>query len=87
VRASEEVTGTQAAVVVRTAAHEELGESVDVGIPATDLEGQWERITAKFLRLAKPMVGEERALRLHGLVGGLEKLEDISELAALCGSR
>jgi 2-methylcitrate dehydratase PrpD len=87
VRASEEVTGTQAAVVVRTAAHEELGESVDVGIPATDLEGQWERITAKFLRLAKPMVGEERALRLHGLVGGLEKLEDISELAALWGSR
>jgi 2-methylcitrate dehydratase PrpD len=87
VHGTEEVAGTQATVVVRTAAGEELAETVDVGVPATDFEGQWERITAKFLRLAVPMVGEERAWRLHTLVGGLEKLGDVSELAAVWGSR
>jgi 2-methylcitrate dehydratase PrpD len=82
--ASDGLTGTQTTVVVRTTGGEEHGESADVGHPAGDLAGQWERITAKFLRLAAPVVGEERACRLHDLVQGMEELGDMSELTGLC---
>jgi 2-methylcitrate dehydratase PrpD len=82
--ASDDLAGTQAVVVVRTTGGEEHGESLDVGRPAKDLTGQWERITAKFLRLAAPVVGKERAVRLHALVRRMEELDDVSELTSLC---
>jgi 2-methylcitrate dehydratase PrpD len=84
VEASGDPTGTLATVVVRTAGGEEHEESADVGLPSRNLAGQWERVTAKFLRLASPVVGEDRACRLQELVGQLERCDDVSELTALC---
>ena len=84
VEASGDPAGTRATVILRTRGGEEHEESADVGLPARDLPRQWERITAKFLRLAEPVIGEERACRLHEVVARLEDLDDMSELTALC---
>ncbi len=81
---SPELAGTATRVDIRTTDGRSLTETSDVGFPADDLERQWERLTAKFIRLSSPVVGEDGAWRLHELVSRLESVADVSEITTLC---
>jgi 2-methylcitrate dehydratase PrpD len=77
---SEEVFGTQTRVEVRTRDGRDLAETADVGTPADDLDDQWRRLSAKFLKLAVPVMGDERASLLHDRVRRLDELNDVRVL-------
>jgi 2-methylcitrate dehydratase PrpD len=79
---STDVFGTQSRIDVRTTDGRDLSETADVGTPATDLEQQWQRLTAKFIRLAAPVLGEERAWTIHDRIRRLEDLDDVRSLVA-----
>jgi len=69
-----------------------LREAVDVNIPATDLELQWERLAAKFRGLATPVIGAAATAALVDAVRGLEELPSMDALVrlsvpALAGAR
>ncbi|MGH7859090.1 MAG: MmgE/PrpD family protein, partial [Candidatus Binatia bacterium] len=81
VEPSSEMFGTAARIEVHTTDGRDLAETADVGTPATDLDTQWGRLTAKFVRLASPVLGEDRAWALHDLLRRLDELNDVSELA------
>ena len=76
---SPDMVGTATTVEIRTTDGRTLTATADVGRPADDLDRQWERITAKFVRLASPVIGEERAWTVHDLVQRLEGT-DITKL-------
>jgi 2-methylcitrate dehydratase PrpD len=73
---------TQATVAVR-ADGKEMAADADVGQPAEDLGRQWELLSAKFFGLARPIIGNERAARLHEAVNGIESVPSMRELVAL----
>ena len=58
-------------------------ETVDVGRPASDLEEQWDKLAAKFTRLATPVVGEDSARKLVDVVRSIDGADDVTELLAL----
>ena len=62
--------GTQVVVQLKDGA--ELRENVDLTIPASDLDLQWQRLAAKFRSLAAPVVGTARADSLVSAVSGLD---------------
>ncbi|MFN8508414.1 MAG: MmgE/PrpD family protein [Dehalococcoidia bacterium] len=69
-----------------------LHESVDVNIPATDLELQWERLVAKFRGLATPVIGAAATAELVDAVRRLEERPSMDALVrlsvpALAGAR
>lgn len=55
----------------------------DVGMPASDLAAQGARLEAKFLSLAEPILGEERAKALAEAIDRLDEAPDVARLAAL----
>ena len=55
----------------------------DAGIPATDIAGQRERLSAKFDALVEPVVGAARARELREVIVDLDNLTDIGGLARL----
>jgi len=59
-----------------------LREAVDVNIPATDLERQWERLAAKFRGLASPVIGPSATAEL---LDSVRRLEDLPSMDALVG--
>ncbi len=59
-----------------------LREAVDVHIPATDLEQQWERLAAKFRGLASPVIGPSATAEL---LDAVRRLEDLPSMDALVG--
>ncbi|MBK6664549.1 MAG: hypothetical protein IPG47_17955 [Thermoflexaceae bacterium] len=59
-----------------------LREAVDVNIPATDLERQWERLAAKFRGLASPVIGPSATAEL---LDAVRRLEDLPSMDALVG--
>ena len=73
---------TQATVIVR-ANGGELTASADTGIPASDLDAQWARLSAKFLALAEPIIGRENARALHIAIAGIERAASVRNLVAL----
>jgi hypothetical protein len=73
---------TQAEVVVR-ANGMELTADADVGQPAEDLDRQWELLSAKFFGLAAPIIGNERASRLHAAIDRMEGVPSMREVMAL----
>ncbi len=77
--------GTQ--VVVRSHDGGELRENVDLTIPATDLDHQWEKLAAKFRSLAIPVVGAARAESLISATSCLESLNTLDSIveAAVSG--
>jgi 2-methylcitrate dehydratase PrpD len=77
-----EMFGTQTTVEIRKRDGTDLADTADVGTPATDLERQWERLTQKFVRLAAPVLGEDRAWSLHDRVRSLDELDDTAVLQA-----
>nr|MDP9235892.1 MmgE/PrpD family protein [Chloroflexota bacterium] len=58
----------------------------DTGRPATDLDRQWEALSAKFFALATPVVGHQRAVALHDAIERLETVPSMRELTALAGA-
>lgn len=52
----------------------------DVGAPADDTNAQEARLTAKFLRLARPVIGGERAEQTAALVNALDTADTIDAL-------
>src|SRR5947208_1682540 len=57
--------------------------AADTGVPATDLDGQRERLTRKFLALAAPVVGRAGAEALAAAALGADGLADAAELLRL----
>jgi len=51
-----------------------------VGLPATDLDTQEARLIGKFTRLAKPVIGQDRATTTINLVRDLENQNNINAL-------
>lgn len=56
----------------------------DVETPDSDLDRQWSRLSAKFLDMAGPVIGDAKAARVVELVAGLENATDLNEVTALC---
>jgi len=88
-RALVEVVGdfsdsTAARVEVALKSGETIERTIDVGIPATDLIAQEERLAAKFDSLAVPIIAEGPAAELKQQVLELETLSDISPVLSLC---
>jgi hypothetical protein len=54
----------------------------DVGIPMTDLAAQGTSLTQKFMGLAEPAIGAERAGQVAEISGKLDSV-DVGELMAL----
>ena len=70
---------TQADVIVETTDGTSLMQTVDVGVPATDLDAQEARLVAKFHTLVEPLLGAEktgalRSMALSGTSGPMELL-------------
>ena len=72
--------GTRTRVVVSAGGRAYTAE-VDVGVPATDLAQQWERLTAKFRALATPVLGADGAEALLQAVTNVEDAS-VSDLVA-----
>jgi 2-methylcitrate dehydratase PrpD len=70
-------------VCVRLRDGRELEEHIDLSVPATDLEMQWQRLAAKFRSLAMPVLGERQAEEIVSTVARLETLPSIASLISL----
>ncbi|MGI9383926.1 MAG: MmgE/PrpD family protein [Methyloligellaceae bacterium] len=57
-----------------------LTSEADVGVPASDLDEQWRKLTAKFRALAGPAIGETRTEALIETVAALEDQPDLTRL-------
>jgi 2-methylcitrate dehydratase PrpD len=73
---------TRASVVVQARGARFEAEA-DTGRPATDLDRQWESLSAKFFALAEPVLGPDAAQRLHGALAGIEDAASMRDLLAL----
>lgn len=73
---------TKATVVVRIGGRE-LSADADTGRPETDLMRQSERLGAKFMALAAPVIGLDRATALRDAIEGIEQAGSMREIAAL----
>src|SRR5579883_642732 len=56
----------------------------DSGIPAADLAAQGERLDAKFMSLAEPVLGRARARDVADAVAAMDTLPKVSTLTRLC---
>jgi 2-methylcitrate dehydratase PrpD len=73
---------TRATVALRAGGRSFEAEA-DTGRPATDLDRQWESLSAKFFSLATPVVGRQRARDLHDAIARLETVPSVRGLLAL----
>jgi 2-methylcitrate dehydratase PrpD len=71
---------TATPVRVRTLDGRELRAVCDVGEPAADLAEQGRRLEAKFVALASPVIGRDRAFELRSLVASAETLSSVAPL-------
>jgi 2-methylcitrate dehydratase PrpD len=67
-------------VELRLASGEVLAEEVDLTIPETDLDRQWQRLSAKFRGLAAPILGSEGAERLLAAVSAVESARSLQDI-------
>jgi 2-methylcitrate dehydratase PrpD len=74
-------------VALRLKDGRELSKRVDLNIPERDLDLQWERLTAKFLGLAAPVIGMDAAQQLMETVRGLERVDSMADVVALAVTR
>jgi 2-methylcitrate dehydratase PrpD len=73
---------TAAELVVDLADGRRLVKHADVGVPADDSEGQGRKLEAKFLGLAGPVIGRQRAREAVARVAALEAAEGMGDLLA-----
>jgi 2-methylcitrate dehydratase PrpD len=60
-----------------------LRKEFDVGIPMTDLAAQGASLRQKFMGLAEPAIGAERAKQVADVSGRLDGVKDVGEVMAL----
>ncbi|MCP5028931.1 MAG: MmgE/PrpD family protein [Actinomycetia bacterium] len=77
-------TGTLSEVQLVDGAGQLHVASVDVGQPAADLEDQWSRLSTKFMSLAGPVLGDDRAKQLLVTVEHLDAAASVADLTELC---
>jgi len=83
---TEELAATQARVALESA-FGRSEETVDTGTPAADLADQERRLRRKFLLLAAPRLGSERAAALADAVAAVEECATLGEVLRIsCGS-
>ena len=81
----EKGAGTE--VTITTTSGAELRTSVNLETPATDLELQRARLEAKFISLARPVIGEDAADALLTRISRLEGEQDMAHLVSLAVAR
>ena len=64
--------GTRSKVVIETSAGDRLEAEEDTGRPAPDLVVQGERLASKFLGLATPVIGADRATALRDAIAAVD---------------
>ena len=69
-----------AEVIVHQADGTVLRELADVSRPNPDLVAQGNKLTAKFMALAAPVIGDERAAALRDAVAGIENAPDLQAI-------
>jgi 2-methylcitrate dehydratase PrpD len=69
-----------ARVVLTLADGREVAAEADTGQPATDLDAQWDRLAAKFVSVAAPVIGSDRAAKAVAQVAALDQAGDIGAL-------
>jgi 2-methylcitrate dehydratase PrpD len=74
---------TLSEVAVHLADGRVVRKEFDVGIPMTDLAAQGTSLTQKFMGLAEPAIGAERAGQVAEISGKLDSVKDVGELMAL----
>jgi 2-methylcitrate dehydratase PrpD len=67
-------------VRVETADGKTFEEAVNVAIPLRDLDLQWHKLTDKFLTLASPILGEDRAARVAETCRQLDSIPSVRVL-------
>lgn len=85
VEGSDDMAKFGADVVVHLGSGVVLRGAADVGVPAGDLNQQWEKLQGKFRALAAPLLGGEAAEALIGAVGSLDDAGDIGAALAPAG--
>jgi 2-methylcitrate dehydratase PrpD len=60
-----------------------LALSANVGVPASDLGAQWEKLQNKFYAIATPVIGKGRAQELTAAINDLESIGNFADLAPL----
>ncbi|MFP5469518.1 MAG: hypothetical protein ACLGGZ_07235, partial [Alphaproteobacteria bacterium] len=70
-------------VIIDMADGRSFALGANVGIPASDLDAQWEKLTNKFHAISDPVVGQRRARELATAIRNLESLENFSDLGPL----
>ncbi|MFU8815901.1 MAG: MmgE/PrpD family protein [Pseudomonadales bacterium] len=68
-------------VTVRTVGGETFSAEANVAIPATDLDAQWRRLSAKFHTLVEPILGASRTQALADCCRRFADLADLGQLA------
>jgi 2-methylcitrate dehydratase PrpD len=74
---------TLSEVAVHLADGRVVRKEFDVGIPMSDLAAQATSLTQKFMGLAEPAIGAERAGQVAEISGKLDSVKDVGELMAL----
>lgn len=72
---------TGGVVMVETTDGRRFEATTDMSVPADDLAWQWERLSEKFMSLASPVLGDDGAGRLRGMVAGIDQLRSVRELS------
>ncbi len=60
-----------------------LEEHVNLERPVSDLERQWQRLEVKFLGLAEPVIGRDRARRLRDAIASVDSSPAINDVIRL----
>ena len=73
---SEVIVSTQDGLVLRQIA--------DASVPEADQERQWFRLSSKFMDMAEPAIGRDKAEEVVDIVGKLESKDGLQRVAELC---
>ena len=57
-----------------------VAADANVGIPASDSDAQWFKLSDKFDALSMPLIGEERARTIRNQIAALDDASDIGTL-------
>jgi hypothetical protein len=86
VEGSDDMAKFGADVVVHLGSGVALRGAADVGVPASDLDRQWEKLQGKFRALAAPLLGARAAEALIEAVGSLDDTRDVGAALAPAGA-
>jgi 2-methylcitrate dehydratase PrpD len=81
--AEDGVAGEPTRVEITTRTATTLEAVVDVNVPEPDLAAQYERLSQKFERLARRVIGTRRTAALRQLLSGLDDRASVRELMSL----